>query len=280
MEYISTPFGPFPKMGLGTFSIPQSQLPGILSQAVQMGCTLFDTALLYRNEDLIGQSLQSFQRQSLCLQTKVNSQVLRGCRKYLRLDRISVSKAYRNACSRLRTPYLNAFLFHQPFRGYERQLQKAFALKAQGIFQLIGICNITLPQLQSLHAATGLHPDIIQVEIHPYHSNQPLVRYCQQHGIIVQARSPFAHGDAFEAWSQEPVLQELAATHQATIPQLILRWSAQQDIVVLPRTSNIHHLAENLQSFNLHLSPTEIDAINSLNQDRSFGVKTNQYNIQ
>lgn len=116
-----------------------------------------------------------------------------------------------------------------------------------------------------------LLPDVVQVEIHPYFSNKSLIEFCHLHNIVIEARSPFAHGDAMNDWLNEPILQNIAIAHQSTIYQVILRWITQQNVIGLPRTSNIEHLKENMNSFDIILSEDEIRAIDSLNKNRSYG---------
>ena len=272
MEYIYTNLGVFPKLGFGTYSVPKDKLQELILEALRIGYTLFDTANKYKNEELIGRVLHDtgYNRMNYLLETKVHAALLLGNLRYLRLNRKSPRSALHRACRNLRTDYIDVFMIHGFFKGYENFLRRYIALKELGLIKYIGLCNVNLHQLESLYAMRLL-PDIVQVEIHPYHSNKPLIEFCHLHNIVVEARSPFAHGDAIVDWMKEPILQNIANVHKATIPQVILRWITQQEIVALPRTSNIHHLKENIQSFKITLSEEEICAIDSLNKDKSYG---------
>ena len=161
-------------------------------------------------------------------------------------------------------------MLHSPFVGYENVIRKYQKIKSSGAIGLIGVCNLNLSRLQDLERM-NLLPDLVQVEIHPYHSNNAVVEFCHSHSIVVEARSPFAHGDDFDEWKNEPVLQDLAKRYQATIPQVILRWITQRGIIALPRTQSTKHLEENIESFKLAFTEEEMDSISGLNRDMSYG---------
>lgn len=272
MKYISTQYGALPKIGLGTFSIPQDTLEEIIPVAIKMGYTLFDTACKYHNEDAIGNTLIASRtdRKSTLLQTKVHAELLLGNLRYLRLNGISIDKAWRNACNRLKTDYLDILMLHCTFPDYEKRLKALTSLKRSGKIRLIGICNISLEQLTHLEQVKLL-PDVVQVEIHPYFSNKPIIEFCHAHNIVVEARSPFAHGDAMEEWMNEEMLQNIAKKNNASIPQIVLSWIAAQDVIALPRTSSIKHLKENIESLNIKLTEDEMSSIDTLNRNQSYG---------
>ena len=272
MEYISTNSGELPQLGLGTYSIVNTELPKIMQAALDMGYTLFDTANKYHNEGVIGEFLSKveYNRADYLLETKVHAQLMLGNLRYLRLNKKSPKTALRNACNKLRTDYIDIFMIHGFFKNYERYLREFMRLKQSGLIGHVGLCNVNLSQLKRLESMKLL-PDVVQVEIHPYYSNKKMIEFCHARNIVVEARSPFAHGDAMEDWEKDPILLEIANAHQSTIPQVILRWMTQQHIIALPRTSNVRHLEENLKSFDISLSEEEINVINSLNKDRSYG---------
>lgn len=272
MEYILTKSGVLPKLGLGTYSVPVQKLQEIIPTALDIGYTLFDTANKYNNEAIIGEILTSIgrNRKEYLLETKVHSELLLGNLRYLRLNKKSPMLTFRNACKNFQTEYIDVFMIHGIFKSYEKFISKLFTLKNFGLIGYVGLCNANLNQLKQL-GAMNLLPDVVQVEIHPYYSNKSVIEFCHKNSVVVEARSPFAHGDAMKDWVNEPILKHIAESHHATIPQIILRWITQQNVIGLPRTSNIEHLKENINSFKISLSRNEIQAINTLNKDRSYG---------
>lgn len=262
-----------PPIGIGTFSVPHNMLKSIIKKGIHLGYVLIDTAFKYKNETIIGEILDDLgvDRRKILIQTKAGPELLVGRLRYFKLDKISVKKAINRACKRLKTNYIDIFLLHCPFKGYEKSFIKLNDCKKEGMVRYIGVCNISYDQLVDLHKRTGLYPDIVQIELHPYFTNKKLCEFCLSHNIIVEARSPFAHGDAFKAWSTESLLQELSKKYTKSITQIILKWIIQQGVVALPRTKDVNHLASNMESLTFNMLDDEIEVINSMNQNMSFG---------
>ena len=262
-----------PCIGIGTFSVSESELPELLQTGIEIGYKLIDTAFKYKNETLIGNILKDLKvnRNQVLIETKAGSELLRGRKRYLYLDKISIKKAIKRACERLKTDYIDIFLIHAPFKGYEKSFQELLKFRESKIIKLIGICNINYEQLQLLYEKTGAYPDVVQVEVHPYFANLKLCEFCLAHEIIVEARSPFAHGDALEEWANESRLQFLAVKYKKTILQIILKWIQQRGIVPIPRTNSISHLRENIDLYDFSLTDDEIKSINEMNRNLSYG---------
>lgn len=246
-------------------------LEKIIPASLDMGYSLFDTAHKYQNEIPLGNILKRYGLHNALIETKVHPAQLMGNLRYLRLNRHNLRSTYRQACDNLQRDKIDVFMIHGIFNGFEKHLNKLLEMKNEGNVGLAGICNINLPQLLHFHQFYGKLPDIIQVEIHPYHSNKELIAFCKEHSVLIQARSPFAHGDAMDKWHQEEVLLQIAQKHNATIPQIILRWITQQDIIAITRSTNILHLQENINSFRIKLTGKEMNMIDSLNKNLSFG---------
>lgn len=280
MEYISCSDILIPKLGFGTFAIPIECLKFLIPKALQLGYGLFDTAAKYNNEEAIGTAIHGSNSYNCLIESKINSELLKGNLRYLRLNKKSIKTCYKKSCERIGIPQLDIYLLHSVFDGYEKQFMKLKKMKDDGLVKIIGICNVTLEQLIQLNLKTGVHPDIVQVEVHPYFCNKQLLDYCKKNRIAIESRSPFAHGDAMNKWKKEHVLVEIAKAHECTIPQVILRWLTQQDIVALPRTTSVEHLKENIESFNLSLTPVEMAKIDSLDKNMSFGfISTKKINL-
>ena len=267
MEFVRNGDFQLPLLGLGTFSMHGSQLNEVVSNALSLGYGLFDTATKYGNESDLGPALKGAQ---VLLQSKVHAAQLLGDLKCLRLNKKSVSQSFKLSSERLGvTP--DIYLIHSPFQGYERHFADLVSLRDQGMVKAVGVCNVGLEQLKGLINTTGQKPDVVQAEIHPYHNNKALIMFCKEQGILVEARSPLAHGDVMQEWLSKDVFQRIASNYGKRVPQVILRWITQQDVVTLVRSTRLDHLEENSNIFDFSLSEKEMDDIDSLNKNLSFG---------
>lgn len=268
MEYIANNHIRLPLLGLGTFSMHNDMLRRVVKDAISLGYSLFDTATKYENEKELGLSLKD--TSNVYIQSKVHALQLLGDKKLFRLDRKSVRKSYSLSCERLGvSPYV--YLLHSPFVGYERFLEDLLTLRENGRIEGVGVCNLNFDQLVRL-VSVGLKPDIIQIEIHPYHNQQRLINYCHSQGILVEARSPLAHGDALQEWLSSGVLQKISKRYSKTIPQVILRWITQQKVIAIVRASKPDHIKDDMESFNFDLTENDMNDIYSLNKNQSFGL--------
>jgi D-xylose reductase len=118
----------------------------------------------------------------------------------------------------------------------------------------------------------------LQVELHPQLTQEKLIRYCQQEQIAVTAFSPLGAQSYFSLGMANPeesvlsqtVVQEIASHHERTPAQVVLRWGVQRGTAIIPKTSKVERLEENLKIFDFELSDAEMDSISALNQNRRY----------
>lgn len=268
MDYVGNNNIKLPLIGLGTYSIHGKHLENVLSEAISLGYTLFDTASKYGNEVDFKGVLQS--EPDLIVQSKIHSSPLRGRLRYLHLDKKSVKKSFLLSSEKLSRPP-DIYFLHSPFDGYEKSFQDLLTLREEGDLKAVGICNVCLEQLQALVKKVGGKPDVVQVEIHPYHNNRGLVEYCHEQEILVEARSPFAHGDALPEWMNNGELLKIASYYGKSVPQVVLRWIIQQEVIPIIRSIDSKHLKEDINIFDFELTPSDSNGIFSLNRNLSFG---------
>lgn len=267
-----------PMVGLGTYPLVGQDIKDNLSLAIPAGYSLIDTAGTYGNESDIGTFIHEYKisRDKLFLSSKVNWFQLRGRIRYLFLNRETVISAYKHSCKRLGVDRLNLFLLHQPFNGFEKAYKELIKLYNKGKVDAIGVCNFDVDELKRLHNACGVYPMINQTEISPRNSFKDIVKFCQENNIVVEAYSPFGRGKLVKELMNDPILNKIAETHNRTVGQVVLRWIVQQGIVVIPRSTNENRLKENLNVFDFSLSAEEMSMIDSMDENRVYGV--NQIN--
>lgn len=282
MEYVKLRNGlRMPYVGLGTFPLNGEQLTETVRLASQAGYQLFDTAGAYKNEHVLGAALSRYfpNREKIFISSKVNGLQLRGRLKYLFLNRETVKSAYRHSCKRLGVEQLDLFLLHQPFDGFCDAYKQMIDLYENGKVKAIGVCNFDNDELKKLHNACGQYPMVNQTEISPVNSFKNIIHFCQDQEIQVEAYSPFGRGNIVQELMSNNMLQEIAHYHRKTVGQVVLRWIVQQGIVVIPRSTNEQRLNDNLNLFDFVLDDAEMEAIDSMNENRVYGVnQVNKYN--
>jgi D-xylose reductase len=147
-----------------------------------------------------------------------------------------------------------------------------------GLVRKIGVCNFNCALLRDLLASASIRPAVLQVELHPYLTQEKLVRFCRGEGIAVTAFSPLGApsyvplGMATPADSvlDQPVVAEAARRHGRSPAQVVLRWGVQRGTAVIPKTSRVERLAENLALFDFELTADEMRSIAALDRGRRF----------
>jgi diketogulonate reductase-like aldo/keto reductase len=123
------------------------------------------------------------------------------------------------------------------------------ALVAAGKIRTWGVSNWQVRDLQQMHDAYGYYPAINQIEHHPWWHESEVVAFCNKHGILVESYAPMGDGDRTHM-RDAPIFAELAAKYGVTVGQLIMSWDLQVGAdIVIPRSHNATHQAENLNLF-------------------------------
>lgn len=279
MQYIKLNNGQqMPQVGLGTFLIPDDKLSQTIGKAYQLGYRSFDTAWRYHNESLIAAALKEngIKREDVFITTKVNADGLYkkdyqyGLHRFLnRKNGKTVKQLIQESFDNLGTDYIDLFLIHWPWPVFPQMWEELSRLYKEGRIRAIGVSNFLQPHLDYLADLSDIVPAVNQVEISPLNTQKPLIEYCRQRGIAVEAMSTFSHYRSVEPRAevlQNPLLLEIAAAHGRSVVQIVLRWMQQQDIIMIPKTWDPDHLKENISIFDFELSAQEMTAIDSLDQ--------------
>lgn len=270
-----------PLLGLGTYPLHGELLANTIKTAYSLGYELFDTAISYQNELEIGDLLakEGIEADRLFVTSKVSRKVLCGQKRFLFLDRKTVKKAYGQSCKNLGLQKLGAYLIHYPFDDCSKHYCKLMELYDSGMVDVVGVSNFDIRELKELYTKCGRWPMMNQTEISPYNTQQDLIHFCKDNGILVQAYSPFGRGNLVHELMNDEVLVRIANDHQRTVGQVILRYIVQQDVSVVARSSNRERLRDNISIFDFELAENEMEAISKLNKNTVFGVnQINKYN--
>lgn len=251
-----------PGFGFGTYLISdQEAMDTTIKTAWDQGYRLFDTAMLYRNEDILGETLHRLEipRQELYLTTKVAEEV-QGYDQTL--------KSVEGSLKRLKLDYLDLLLVHWPVREHFFDTWRAFEkLKADGKVKSIGVSNYTAAHLDLLATKAKEMPVVDQVEYHPYLNQLALLDYNQQHHIVTEAWSPLGR----RAVLGDPMIAKIGQHHNKSVAQTILRWELQHGILPIPKSQHAERITENAQVFDFSLSEDEMSTIDLLNKYQRTG---------
>ena len=247
-----------PVLGLGVYQTP----PGRVTQnavkfALNVGYRHVDTARIYGNEADVGEAVRKsgVPREQLFVTTKLWN----GDQGY-----DSTLRAFEASLKRLGFDYVDLYLIHFPVPETRKESWRAMkALLEKGKCRAIGVSIFTIPHLEDLLEDNELTPAVNQVEFHPFLYQKELLEYCQRKGIQVEAYSPLARGEKLK----HPRLTALATKYSKSPAQLMIRWSLQHGLVVIPKSTREERIRENSQVFEFEISAEDMRLLDSLNED-------------
>lgn len=264
-----------PAVGLGTWQLQDRELlKELIGEIYANGYRMLDTAAAYSNEIGIAKAIRenAIPREELFIIDKVWN----TCRGYE-----EVQTACKNSLKKLKTEYLDAYLIHYPaspkaceewnfinaetWRGMEK-------LYREGYVKSIGVCNFKIHHLDELKKTYEICPMINQIEIHPGMFDTNIYDYCCNHGIVVQAASPLGNGQIL----QNEQLKDIAKVKEKTVAQICLRWANQKQISVIPKTSKLQRLKENISIFDFKLTKEEIEAIDRISYCGGLNIDSDE----
>jgi D-xylose reductase len=297
--------GKLPAVGLGFWKVPKPDAAGLVQAAVRAGYRHLDCACDYGNEAEVGDGIRAAVQAGLCRRDDlwVTSKLWNTYH-----AREHVRPAVERTLRDLKLDYLDLYLIHFPiaqaFVPFETRyppgwffepdapekgmklakvpLAETWAamedLVTAGLVRHIGISNYGTAMLRDLLNYARIRPAVLQVEMHPYLTQEKLLRFCKEEKIAVTAFSPLGAlsyvpiGMAKPAESvlDQPVVKAAAKRLGKSPAQVVLRWGVQRGTAIVPKTSRPERLAENLAIFGFELTPEEMAAISGLDQNRRF----------
>jgi 2,5-diketo-D-gluconate reductase A len=260
-----------PQLGFGVFQIPPEETQEKVEEALAVGYRHVDTAAAYGNEAEVGAAVAAtgVRREDVFITTKLwNSE--QGYDSTLR--------AFEASLERLGTGNVDLYLIHWPLPSRDLFLDtwRAFErIKEEGVARSIGVSNFRIDDLERLVAEAKQLPTVNQVELHPRFQQAELRAWHADHGVATEAWAPLAQGDLLE----DGTIETVAAHHDRTPAQVILRWHLQVGNVVIPKSSNPERIRQNFQVFDFELSEDDMAAIARLDTDERIGPDPGSFNV-
>ncbi len=261
-----------PKLGLGTWFIEDANAAQAVCDAVEAGYRHIDTAQAYGNEKGIGEGIKKcgVAREDLFITTKLAAEAK---------DYDSAVAAIEGSLAALDLEYIDMMLIHspQPWMEYGADEDRCFegnkeawraleeAYKA-GKLLAIGVSNFLQEDLENILSSCEVAPMANQLLVHASNTPVELMAYCEAKGILVEAYSPIAHGEAFK----NETITELAKKYEVSIPQLCIRYDLQLGTLPLPKTANPAHMKNNVD-VDFVISDEDMDRLKNLETIKDYG---------
>ncbi len=294
-----------PSVGLGLWKIDNASTAKMVETAIECGYRHIDAACDYGNEREAGEGICRALDRGYCRRDElwVTSKLWNTFHR-----REHVRPAMERSLSDLGLDYLDLYLVHFPITlkyvspelryppgwFFDPNLaeprmevdsvpiaetwQALEDLQTAGLVRHIGISNFGCALIRDLLSTARVRPSVLQVESHPYLVQPKLLRYCQQEQIAFTAFSPLGAGsyvslgmaEASDSVLQQETVQSLAARHRKSAAQIVLRWGVQRGTAVIPKTSRVERLKENISIYDFTLSDEEMQQLNALDRHQRY----------
>ncbi|MDA7915831.1 aldo/keto reductase [Verrucomicrobia bacterium] len=294
-----------PSIGAGFWKVDNADTARVTKEAIEMGYRHLDCACDYGNESEVGQGIADAISSGLCKREDlwVTSKLW---------NTYHAAEHVRSACEKslkdLGLDCLDLYLVHFPISQKHVAIEERYPpgwffdpeaespkvelapvplsetwaameqLVKDGLVKNIGVCNVGTAQLQDMLNYATVPPSVLQVETHPYLTQEKLLRFCNEKQIAYTAFSPLGAqsyfainmAEAHEGLMEHAVVKEIATVISKTPAQVLLRWGVQRGTAIVPKSSNKGRLQENLGIFDFELSEDQMAALTALNMNRRF----------
>jgi 2,5-diketo-D-gluconate reductase A len=259
-----------PQLGFGVFLVPPEETKQAVTEALEAGYRLIDTAQGYRNEEGVGAAIaeSDVPRDELFITTKLTNS---------EQGYDTTLAAFDGSMDKLGIDVLDLFLIHWPLPMFDQYVEtwRAFEkLLADGRVRSIGVSNFEIPHLQRLLAETDVTPAVNQIELHPEFPQEDLREFHQQHGILTESWGPLGQGKGL---LENPQIVEVAQRKNRTPAQVVLRWHVQLGCVVIPKSVNPDRIRENIDIFDFELDDADMAEISKVRTGERLGGDPNVF---
>lgn len=261
-----------PQLALGTWLIDDGKVTDAVKAAVEIGYRHIDTAQAYGNERGVGEGVRTcgILRNEIFVTSKVSAE---------HKDYKSAAEGIDETLHKMELDYLDMMIIHspQPWKDVNqsddryvegnREAWRALedAYKA-GKLRAIGVSNFLREDIDSLWETAQIKPMVNQVLCHISNTPLELIVYCQSKGIVMEAYSPVAHGEALK----NKAIAEMAKKYGVSVPQLCIRYDIQLGMIVLPKTANPEHMRSNAD-VDFIISDEDITALKEIDTIKDYG---------
>lgn len=263
MEFVTLNNGvKMPKLGFGVFQMTDIfEATKVIRDAISVGYRLIDTAAIYGNEEAVGKAVKEsdIPRDEFFITTKLW---------YKDAGYEKTKAAFQSSLDKLQIEYVDLYLIHQPYGDYYGSWRAMAELYREGKIKALGVSNFYDDRLVDFCISNDVIPAVCQRETHPYNQQWLSQKWMEKYNVQLEAWAPL--GRAGSGIFDEEILRDIAAAHDKTPAQVMLRWLMQRDIIAIPKSSHIERMRENMAIFDFSLTNEEMECMKQL--DKLQGV--------
>lgn len=253
MDAVSVDEVTIPALGLGTARMGGRTCEQAVVRALELGYRHIDTAQMYGNEEAVGAGIEASDVD--CAEVFVVTKLNRGNRGY-----DAVLSSTTESLDRLGLETIDLLLIHSPNDRVplSETIEAMNELQAEGGVDHIGVSNFSVEQLRTAIEISETPIVTNQVKYHPYHHQDDLLDYCNEHDVLLTAYSPLARGRVVD----DSTLSAIGESYGKTAAQVTLRWLMQQrNVIAIPKAASEDHLRENFDVFDFELTDAEMNQV-------------------
>lgn len=259
MEYIKLSNGvEMPALGYGVFLVSPDDCERCVTDALNVGYRLIDTAQAYQNEEGVGNAWRKsgIKREDLFLVTKVWIS---------NAGEENAAKSIDESLRKLRTEYIDLLLIHQAYGdvfGTWRAMEKAYR---HGKVRAIGVSNFQAGRFFDFAHYVDVKPMVNQLQCNTLIQQQGIEPLLDEFGTKMMAWGPLG-GQGVDGIVKSDELAAIGAKYNKSAAQVALRWLVQRGIVAIPKSSHKERMAQNFAIFDFSLSDEDMAQMAKLNQ--------------
>ena len=267
IEYVTLNNGlKMPMVGFGVFRVPdKKECEESVYQAIKAGYRLIDTAAAYYNEDAVGDAVKRAIADGLC--TREDLFITSKLWVQDMMDYESAQKGIEASLEKSGLEYFDLYLLHQACGDYFSAWRAMETAYQEGKLKAIGVSNFYAHLLVNFVNTVEIKPMVNQVELHPYYTQEKAIETMKYYDVIPEAWAPLG-GGRYNPFEDE-MLKGIAAKYNKSVGQVLLRWNVQRGVVVVPKSTHVERIKENIDIFDFELNEEEMKQISLLDMGYS-----------